>query len=273
MNSRCNICLDKDCEKKMCNCDGCKNKDICNKKLRPTIRITTKCTQACSHCCFNCSPKRDDFMTIKTAEDINKFMISNNIEDANIMGGEFTENPDWYDVLSYLVKNLKSVRLVSNGDWAGKLELSNQVVEFMLKNPNVKLSISNDKWHTCKYVVEASKICEDNNIEFNIATEKETKEDSIVPVGRGELFSGLYSFFACYCQNPEHKYSFLIDETGEIYKCSFGVLNYSDIYKHLDGGFDKVFKQFNKKFYSCFITNCASCARTFQNKSVKDNLY
>jgi hypothetical protein len=28
-----------------------------------------------------------------------------------------------------------------------------------------------------------------------------------------------------------------------------------------DGGFAKRFKEFNKKFYSCYITSCTSCIR------------
>lgn len=52
------------------------------------------------------------------------------------------------------------------------------------------------------------------------------KDESIVPVGRasGKYIGGTYDMFGCYCQNPENMYSFLIDEKGNIYKCSFGVL-------------------------------------------------
>ena len=65
--------------------------------------------------------------------------------------------------------------------------------------------------------------------------------------------------FGCYCQNPENMYSFLIDEKGNIFKCSFGVLCYANIDEYLEGGFRKKFKEVNSKFYSVFISSCQSC--------------
>ena len=80
-----------------------------------------------------------------------------------------------------------------------------------------------------------SKVSDLNESEFNL-----------VPIGRAESSGGLYSMFGCYCQNPKHHYSFLIDEVGKIYKCGFGVWNYADIDDYIDGGFAPRFKEFNK---------------------------
>ena len=65
--------------------------------------------------------------------------------------------------------------------------------------------------------------------------------------------------FHNFCSNPEDQYSFLIDEVGKIYKCGFGVWDYADINDYQDGGFAHRFKEFNKKFYDIFISNCSSC--------------
>ena len=271
MDNRCNICIEESCGgTKDCNCKECKKRECCNKVLHPTIRITTKCTQSCQHCCFSCSPKKSDMINIKTAKDIAMFMKNNNIKSANIMGGEFFMNPDWYIILTILVKDLDVVRLVSNGDWAENEEETNKLLLFLEINKNVMISISKDVWHNNINVDKAEKICLENDILFNVAKEDQMVDDSIVPMGKGQFHYGFYSSFGCYCQNPAHKYSFLIDEIGEIYKCSFGVWNYDNIKAFINGGFDERFKYFNKVFYSCFLGNCSVCLRGYARQTEKE---
>jgi len=268
--NRCDICIEEDCKGlKNCNCETCENRLKCNKFLHPTIRITTKCTQSCSHCGFSCSPKKKDMMDIEMAENISKFILNNNIKSLNLMGGEFYMNPHWYLILSKLVENVLSARLVTNGDWATNEYETEKVIEFFKNRNHVKLSISKDKWHTNKNVDKAEQICIENNIPYNVANDDQVTNESVVPIGRGAYHYNMYSFFSCYCHNPEHKYSFLIDEKGEIYKCSFGVWAYDNISNFIDGGFAERFKDFNKKFYSCFVSNCSSCLRMYQFRKVQ----
>ncbi len=162
MNDRCNICLEESCKNKendvkpySCNCEGCSIKEKCNKILRPTIRMTTKCTQLCSHCCFECSPNRTDMMTIDIANDISIFLKNNNIINAQIMGGEFFCNPDYERIISILCKNLKRVRLVTNGDWAKN---PSKVIAMLKNNDKIYVGISVDDYHTNKYVNKAKQL-------------------------------------------------------------------------------------------------------------------
>lgn len=68
----------------------------------------------------------------------------------------------------------------------------------------------------------------------------------------------------CYCHNPIRKYSFLIDEEGNIYKCPFGILRYAHIKDYVNGGFAQKFKEFNKRFYNIPIPSCSACFRTMR---------
>jgi len=254
--NRCNICLDKKCSHKECNCSTCKNISVCNKYLYPTIRLTTKCTQSCSHCCFDCSPNKSDFMSVKTAKVLIQFLKNNEIMSCNLMGGEFFLNPDWKEILDLILPEMVASRLVTNGDWVE----DNSVIEFLAKYKEIlKVSISKDRWHTNKNVDKAAELCEKNGIEWNFPIKEENSEESVVPSGRGFYTYGFYSVFGCYCHNPAHCYSFLIDEQGDIFKCSFGYLNYANIFEYEKGSFDKRFKEFNLKFYDAFISNCARC--------------
>ena len=259
--SRCDICLDEDCGKKsdggvdgvgggghICNCGTCKSFSNCIKFLAPSIRITRKCTQECDHCCFSCSPSASDMMSIDTSKNIKKFMDNNNITTATIMCGEFFCNPGWREIFDILIPGLDYVRLVTAGDWV----VDKSVVEFLKKFTNLKVSFSKDRWHTNRNVESAISACDGAGIKYDIATDDKTTQDSVVPVGRGELSGGFgtYSMFSCYCHNPMRKYSFLIDELGKIYKCGFGVWDYARVSDYVEGGFNNRFKEFNKKFYS-----------------------
>lgn len=267
--SRCDICLEEKCGgKHNCHCATCSRLKECYRFLHATIRITTKCTQTCSHCCFSCSPESTKMMTIEKAKEISTFLQNNHIGSLNVMGGEFFCNPDWFDIIDSFLSVSVNVRLVSNGDWANNEKVKEQLVSLNEKYPNIlHISISKDKWHNNINVESAEKFLKENKFRYNIGTDKEDDDNVIVPIGRGQMSYGLYELFACYCHKPEHMYSFLIDENGDIYKCGFGVWNYANIADYLDGGFRKKFKEFNKKFYGIWVSSCGSCIRIAKQKN------
>ena len=200
-------------------------------------------------------------MSVEQSEKTAQFLKSNLILSVNLMGGEFFCNPDWFEILSNIVKTVKVARLVTNGDWAKINSVKEKLTEFVsLYKDKVHFSISKDKWHTNKNVDQAVKFFDDLGAKYNLATDEETKDESIVPVGRSRFEYNLFSTFSCYCHNPKQKYSFLIDEEGNIYKCGFGILQYAEIDDYLNGGFNKRFKEFNSKFYSIFVSNCRACS-------------
>ena len=251
-----------------CNCSTCKNSATCYRELYPTICITRACTQKCMHCCFDCGPDKTKSMSFHTAYNINKFLHANSIKRINISSGEFICHPKWWPALTILVKGIEKVRLISNGDWAASQQASN-VLEFLETNPQVKMSISNDRWHTNTNVQIAIRLLALTELHFNVATPEETTPESIVPVGRasGEFMSTAYSMFSRYCTKPNRKYEFLIDEDGKIYKCPFGLWEYDSINRFLDGGFAERFKEFTSTYYKTFISNCTACNRIY-NKAL-----
>lgn len=268
--NRCDICLEPDCTEGKCHCDSCKNLAQCPKYLHPTIRITNKCTQQCAHCCFSCSPSGEKMMTVDTARDIAQFLASNEISSLNVMGGEFFCNPDWYPIMEQFLNTGSVVRLVSNADWYNDDTVKNGLIALNTETKgSLYLSLSNDRWHTNVGVKAAEEYLKTHNILYTVESKEQASEAGIVPIGRSESSYGFYSMLACYCHNPEHQYSFMIDEDGVIYKCSFGVLGYANIKDYMDGGFNTKFKEFNRKFYSAFIPSCASCIRAFNGRSRK----
>lgn len=269
----CDICLEKECKGNLnkCNCSECKLAATCPRFLHATIRITNKCTQECSHCCFSSSPKSNIMMSIDMARKIEKFLISNDILSLNIMGGEFFCNPDWEEIINIFSERTVSIRLVSNGDWVVDNNLKERIKS--LKNLNkIRIHISKDKWHNNKNSEEAYNFLKDNGIKTKITLPKEATDSSIVPIGRGEQIYGMYSFIGGYCENPLNKYSFLIDEYGEIFKCPFGVWNYANVMEYQDGGFAERFKELNKIFYKSFIPSCRDCiTQAFLKKRIISN--
>ena len=261
--NRCDICLEETCKgTHNCNCDTCSHRDECYRVLHAIIRITNKCTQTCEHCAFSSSPDSHTMMSVEEAKKIGQFMIANGVPYINVMGGEFICNPDWYEIVDILVSSTSFMRIVSNGDWATSEEIKEKLSLLIKKYPEkIRISISKDKYHTNKHVDKAEEWLKSQKVIYNIGEESNMPEDSIVPVGRGSLSYGVYSSLSCYCHNPVHMYSFLIDEVGKIYKCGFGVWNYAQVDDYLEGGFRERFKTFNKKFYSCWVPNCASCIR------------
>ena len=273
MNRPCNYCIEEECggDKRMHNCDysTCSKVNTCPKVLRPTIRITTKCTQSCNHCLYECSPKSSDMMSIKMAQKTSKFLKVNDIKLITIMGGEFFCNPEWKKIIPILCENVNYCRLVTNGDWAEKDTEAALAILRPLKDI-LKVSISKDRWHTNKHVNKALRACNEADIKCNVTSEEEDNDENIIPVGRGQFHYGTFAFFSCYCHAPEHKYTFLIDEEGDIFKCGAGVWNYTSVDECLDGEFPSAFKKFNQAFYGHFVSNCMRCSMGFRGKEWRD---
>lgn len=277
--SPCDICLDEKCEgKHNCHCATCELASKCNKHLHPTIRITNKCTQECAHCCYASSPKSKIMMSVEMSEKIAKFMKANGIEGANLLGGEFFCNPDWFEILSNIVDVCKVARIVTNGDWAMSEKVKTKLAEFIDKyKKKVLFSVSKDKWHNNKHVDAAAEFLKEHGAAYNVATEEETTDASIVPVGRAMwncVGGGYYSMVGCYCQDDKNQYAFMIDEDGIIYKCGFGIFSYASVDEYIDGGFRKRFKEYNTFFYSKFIPSCKTCSQfVYMNCSGMESKY
>jgi hypothetical protein len=201
-------------------------------------------------------------MTIEMAEAINRFCRANEISRAEIMGGEFFVHSLWAEILEILSQELKQVRLVSNGDWAEAPKTAANVIGFLKAHPQFHVGVSRDQWHTNQHVDRAAELLQQADIPFRVPTAEQTREESLVPVGRHRYeWSQFYSMFSCYCTPPERRYSLLIDEQGSICKCGFGSWPYASVKDYQQGGFAARFKEFNTKFYDAFISNCASCQR------------
>jgi hypothetical protein len=199
-------------------------------------------------------------MSIETAKNVTSFLIKNEIYSVNLMGGEIFCNPNWREILDLIIPAVEITRIVSNGDWATE---EKEFANYLTKFKNCYVSLSKDIWHTNKNIEKAEKFLKENNIIYKISDLDES-EFSLVPVGRSQFSSGLFSMFGCYCHNPEHQYSFLIDEIGKIYKCAFGIWDYAEINDYICGGFAARFKEFNKLFYNTFISNCTRCSQSYQ---------
>lgn len=249
---KCNYCYDRDCK-------SCNMKDVTDRMLRPTIRITTKCTQACRHCCFSCSPKKNDMMTVEQAEKVAAFLRKYEISYANIMGGEFFCNPEWKEILNIILREVKVARIVTNGDWAENEEVKEELKDLMtsplVKTKCVYFCISSDKWHNGKNIDPALEWLRENEIRGN----KGAMEDrAVVPIGRGWEYSTFYSSLGCYCRHKETRYSFLIDENGDVYKCPFGLLKIFNV-GDTEGNFFERFREVNEKMINVFISSCKTC--------------
>lgn len=203
-------------------------------------------------------------MSVDMARKIAQFIKNNNIIRLNVMGGEFFCNPDWFEILDLFIEAAPHIRLVSNSDWAHNEDVKGKLISLHEKyDQKFYVCLSNDEWHTNKYVSEAEEFLNSVGIRcYN--GEGQLKIDGIVPVGRGELtgYGGFYSFMGDYCRNPEFEYSFLIDEDGNIYKCAFGTWKYANVDDYVDGGFEKRFKEYNAEVKNIFIPNCLSCRRS-----------
>jgi len=203
-------------------------------------------------------------MSQETVEKIAQFVQANGIERLNVMGGEFFMHPEWEELIHTLASAVQIIRLVSNGDWAGSKPTAARVITFLEAHPNIYVSLSKDQWHTNRNTKRAAALLKQHGIVCNVATEEQTTEDSIVPTGRGDLYSGMYSMFHTYCSKPDRKYEFLIDEQGTIYKCSYGIWDYDTVDVYLHGGFRKRFKEVGERFYKAFVGSCGYCVRGYR---------
>jgi hypothetical protein len=210
-------------------------------------------------------------MSLETAGHIQAFLKANGIQAIDIMGGEFFCHPEWAEVMTLLVQGMESVRIVTNSDWAGHPDEAQKVVAFALAHKQCRFSLSYDRWHTNTHVAGAQALLGHHHIPFNTATKEQVTDESIVPVGQADLESvGFFAMFSCYCHNPVHKYSFLIDERGSIFKCGFGLWDYANVDEHLDGTFAARFKEFNTLFYNTYFSNCRACVRSFKSSGNQD---
>ena len=121
-----------------------------------------------------------------------------------------------------------------------------------------------------KKIIRPLEAVAEANRQLDVTRPEEDNMEGIVPAGRGDVYYGLYSSFGTYCSNPERKYTFLIDEEGAIYKCGFGVWDYANVSEYQEGGFEARFKEFNQKFYKCFVGNCAACQRSYRRHHRED---
>jgi hypothetical protein len=201
-------------------------------------------------------------MTMETAENIHRFCQAHQIRFAETMGGEFYTHPEWAAVLHTLFQGTQSVRLVTNGDWAGSPRQCAAVICFLTEHPQFHVGVSKDGWHTNAHVDAAAAALAEAKIPFRLPSKDQVGEETLVPVGRYRYeWSNFYGTFACYCSKNERRYLFLIDEKGQIYKCGFGAWPYAAVTDYLEGGFFERFKEFNTTFYDAFIPSCASCQR------------
>lgn len=264
MSSPCDICLDQVCEgRRDCKCESCKYADRCHKRIgiKPTIRITRKCTQQCSHCVFSCSPKATEMMSAQQANKVATFCRANNIVWAEVMGGEFYMNPDWEEVLSILGKDIVTVRLVSNGDWANDEALSDSVIRFLSTHRQYYVGLSNDRWHTNAHVRQASDLLRDAQILHRVARPEETAFDGLIPLGRSKYEPSFYTMFEAACRREDRRYKCMIDEVGDVFKCPYGAIRYANVDQYQDGGFAARFVEFSRKFYRSGVMTCSQCAR------------
>lgn len=271
-SSPCNFCVEKNCKQVgSCNCLECKHISECTKYLHASIRITNKCTQKCNHCCFNSSPESTTMMSVEQAKDTAIFLEYNYIHSIQVLGGEFFCNPDWEEILELFLKVVSSVRLVTNGDWAGVSSVENALVRLNQKyEGKIRIAVSQDEYHTNIRLNDAEAFLSSNGFNYVIGNGEDDGENTLIPLGRASFSTGYYSTLGCYCKNPKYQYSFLIDEEGKIYKCSFGVCNYANVGEYLEGGFSARFKSFSMLFNDTFVTSCASCIRVFSSKKEKE---
>jgi len=182
-------------------------------------------------------------MSIETAKEIANFLDNNNINRINLMGGEFFLNPDWYEIIKLLSVRKTSVRIVTTGDWIHHSTVCENLIRLKEEFGDILcISVSNDRWHNNKNVKAAEDFLNKNQFLYTIGISKHDREDVLVPIGRSEGDYGFYGLFGCYCHNPKNMYSFLINEKGDIYKCSFGVWNYASVQEYQEGGFAKNLK-------------------------------
>jgi hypothetical protein len=236
----------------------------------PTIRITMKCTQECDHCCFACSPKETAMMEIETAKKIHKFLVGNEIQSINVMGGEFWLNPNWETIIKILIKDMTTVRLVTNGDWYTSKKTCEQIKSLLQTQTQsiIYIAISIDNFHTNTNVENAKKFCIDNNLLYTLG--HGINEDGIIPVRKGYSYAGFYAGISMYCKGKCEKEGFMIDEDGKIFRCPCGIWHFDDMVEDfINGGWNSRWKQIIDAFRKTSIMSCNDCIR-MENKFKKN---
>lgn len=272
--NRCEYCFDPPktgCAPTCCNCNTCANQHKCHRRLSATIRITRKCTQSCEHCCFSCSPKETSHMSLRVARQVNDFLTANKVEQLNVMGGEVWLNPEWREILQLFNAPNRKIRIVTNGDFCN----SQQGREFpghiaylnsTHKHPNrLHIAISNDIWHK---PLDVAKL-RDTLDEFpdlpyvieGIDGQPTLTESGLVPIGRSVFNAGSrFYMMQTYCSNPTFRYSFLIDEAGDIFKCPFGIWRIGNVSEYQEtNSFFPTFKDVYSRHWKAFLFSCHRC--------------
>lgn len=262
--SICDFCFnpDKNCEH---NCKGidCANYSRCHRKLHEVIRITKKCTQSCGHCCFSCSPNETVMMTVQTSKEINQFNQFNHILMINIMGGEFWCNPDYYKIICNLSQGMRRIRITTNGDWVIKPAICKKllkIAELLKSLPEFYLGISKDQYHNNKNVEKAVEFCQIHEIPY-IINDADIQE-AIVPVGKGAWHETFMSSISCCCKTNKYLYSFMVDERGVIFYCSYGIWGVDLVQNYLTESFGQRFIEV-KKIFNSALHSCVDCYRSY----------
>lgn len=206
-------------------------------------------------------------MRMETAGDMADFLSRHGIGSVNLMGGEVWLNPDWREILSILCDG-RAARIVSNGDFG------DDFLDFLSGMDGIHLSISNDRWHRPRDIDGLRERIGRRGIPFNIDGDngRGLSQAGVVPVGRG-LFDGcesMYGQLAAYCLNPANAYSFLIDETGDIFKCPFGIWKLANIRDFPERDFFAFFREKWGLFRTNSPFTCMSCVKAHEWKLIRD---
>lgn len=132
------------------------------------LQLCQKCSAECTHCMVSAT-KNGKIMDLETINNAIKYINLVNPKTLIITGGEFTEIPDFFNIIKHIYDNIKVpvIVLESNGWWIGRntdieTEIYNQVLE-LIKFPRIKsLQISSHKDYypkdlydtVCKYKLE-----------------------------------------------------------------------------------------------------------------------
>ena len=118
-----------------------------------TIRLTLKCSEQCKHCLVNALPT-GTHITEETLDNLLQLLKYVNVPILNISGGEFTENPDWFNIINKIIlfiknNNLKTKLLLqSNGTFIFDKDKTQKIFQIIQDSIIYKLYISTNKiWY------------------------------------------------------------------------------------------------------------------------------
>ena len=126
-----------------------------------TLLLTERCHYQCAHCLYSGSPFRpkayvSDSVLAQVALALEKGTATQGTPILNLLGGEPTYDFDEFARVIRWVKSLQAgtflLSMVTNGWWLGRLKSLTTFAEIMApiwnpKDDEVRISISNTKWH------------------------------------------------------------------------------------------------------------------------------